>query len=62
MDMCAAPGGKSGQIAARLQGRGTLLANEYIKKRADILLSNLERLGVKNVCVRKQLFGDEETA
>ncbi len=51
MDMCAAPGGKSGQIAARLQGSGTLLANEYVKKRADILVSNLERLGVKNACV-----------
>lgn len=48
LDLCAAPGGKSTQIAAALQGDGLLWANEYIPARARILLQNLERLGVRN--------------
>ena len=51
LDMCAAPGGKSSQIASRLKGLGMLVANEYVKKRAEILSGNLERLGVKNAAV-----------
>ena len=50
LDMCAAPGGKSGQVAAKIT-KGFLLANEYVPKRAKILVSNLERLGVKNAVV-----------
>lgn len=46
LDLCAAPGGKSSQIAAKLQHSGFLLSNEIDKKRAAILMSNLERLGV----------------
>ena len=49
--LCAAPGGKSGQIAARLNGRGFLLSNEIEFSRARILLGNLERLGVTNAFV-----------
>lgn len=48
LDMCAAPGGKSTQIAAVLQGRGLLWSNEVVRKRAQILLSNIERMGVRN--------------
>lgn len=51
LDMCAAPGGKSSQIAARLNGSGALVSNEYVKNRSQILKSNLERLGVVNACV-----------
>lgn len=51
LDLCAAPGGKSGQIAARLNGKGFLLSNEIEFSRARILLGNLERLGVSNMCV-----------
>ena len=51
LDLCAAPGGKSGQITARLNGRGFLLSNEIEFSRARILLGNLERLGVTNAFV-----------
>ncbi len=51
LDLCAAPGGKSTQIAAALGGTGLLWCNEYIKARAQILLQNLERLGVRNAVV-----------
>lgn len=46
LDLCAAPGGKSNQIAAALNNTGFLLSNEIDSKRAKILLSNLERCGV----------------
>ena len=51
LDLCAAPGGKSSQIAGRMAGKGILVSNEYVKSRALILSSNLERLGVRNVRV-----------
>ena len=51
LDMCAAPGGKSSQLAAALQGRGVLVSNEYVAARAEILKSNLERMGVSNAVV-----------
>lgn len=50
-DLCAAPGGKSTQAAAFLGNDGFLLANEYVPKRAKILVSNIERLGIKNAVV-----------
>ena len=46
LDLCAAPGGKSAQIAAKLNNTGFLLSNELDPKRANILLSNMERCGV----------------
>lgn len=54
LDLCAAPGGKSGQIAARLQGSGVLVANEPVPGRARVLGYNLERLGVRNACVLQE--------
>ena len=47
-DLCAAPGGKTTQIAGRMQGRGFLLCNEWSPKRAKILSQNIERRGVGN--------------
>ena len=51
LDLCAAPGGKSSQIAALLEGKGLLWSNEVVKSRANVLLSNLERMGVRNAVV-----------
>ncbi|MEG0077705.1 NOL1/NOP2/sun family putative RNA methylase [Anaerorhabdus sp.] len=51
LDLCAAPGGKSTQIAQYLTGEGLLITNEIESKRAQILLSNIERLGISNAIV-----------
>ena len=51
LDTCAAPGGKSSQLASLIGDRGFILSNEYVPKRAKIIVSNFERLGVKNAIV-----------
>lgn len=51
LDLCAAPGGKSTQIAGRMNGEGVLVANEVISNRARILSQNIERMGIKNCVV-----------
>lgn len=54
LDLCAAPGGKSTQAAAKLAGDGFILCNEVIASRAKILLSNIERCGVRNAAVTNE--------
>ncbi len=51
LDLCAAPGGKSTQIADRLAGEGLLVCNEPVPSRAKILSRNIERMGVTNALV-----------
>ena len=51
LDLCAAPGGKSTQIAGLMQGRGLLVCNEPVPSRAQILSRNVERMGVRNAIV-----------
>ena len=53
-DLCAAPGGKSTQIAGRMGGKGFLLCNEWSPKRAKILSQNIERMGVANALVTNE--------
>ncbi len=53
-DLCAAPGGKTTQIAGRMEGKGFLLCNEWSPKRAKILSRNIERLGVANALVTNE--------
>ena len=53
-DLCAAPGGKTTQIAGRMAGEGFLLCNEYSPKRAKILSRNIERMGVANALVTNE--------
>ena len=53
-DLCAAPGGKTTQIAGRMAGEGFLLCNEINPKRARILSRNIERMGVANALVTNE--------
>ena len=48
LDMCAAPGGKTGQLAAACRA---LISNEIVPKRASILSSTVERMGIANTVV-----------
>ena len=50
-DFCAAPGGKSAQLAAAIGEEGMLYSNEFVTSRAKILVGNLERLGVTGAIV-----------
>lgn len=54
LDLCAAPGGKSTQIAAGMKGRGILFCNEIHPARAKILSENIERMGICNACVTNE--------
>lgn len=51
LDLCASPGGKSSQIAMKLEGEGILITNEPDPKRVRILSENIERMGVTNAMV-----------
>ncbi|RUS47869.1 RNA methyltransferase [Cohnella sp. AR92] len=51
LDLAAAPGGKTTQIAGKLAGRGLLVANEIHAGRAKILAENVERMGIRNAVV-----------
>lgn len=51
LDLCAAPGGKSTELGARLKGQGMLVANDISNSRAKSLLKNLELFGIPNICV-----------
>ncbi len=54
LDLCAAPGGKTTQLAAKLQGKGILFCNEIHPARARILSENVERMGIRNACVTNE--------
>lgn len=54
LDLCAAPGGKSTELAARLCGRGLLFSNDISNSRAKALLKNLEMAGAGNICVTSE--------
>lgn len=54
LDLCAAPGGKTTQIAASMNGEGLLICNEIIPSRAKILSENVERMGIKNAVVTNE--------
>lgn len=51
LDMCAAPGGKCVMTSLLLKQTGQIIANDLSKSRANILLSNVERMGLGNVII-----------
>lgn len=51
LDLCAAPGGKATELAARLRGQGMLVANDVSATRAKALLKNLSVWGASNCCI-----------
>lgn len=55
LDLCAAPGGKSTQIAAKLAGRGVLFTNDVNNQRIIALVRNLEMFGAKNYVILNEL-------
>ena len=55
LDLCAAPGGKSTQLAAYLKGEGLLVSNEPHPGRVQILSRNVERMGIPNAIVVSSL-------
>lgn len=54
LDLCAAPGGKSTQLASMLEGQGLLISNEIHPARAKILSQNIERMGISNCIVTNE--------
>jgi NOL1/NOP2/sun family putative RNA methylase len=46
LDMCAAPGAKTTQIAQYMENEGCIVANDVKKERINILISNLQKCGV----------------
>ncbi len=54
LDLCAAPGGKSTQIACEMKGKGILVCNEIHPARAKILSENIERMGIRNGIVTNE--------
>lgn len=54
LDLCAAPGGKSAQIASYMNNEGILACNETHPARAKILSENVERMGIKNALVTNE--------
>lgn len=54
LDLCAAPGGKTTQIASYLQNEGVLVCNEIHPQRAKILSENVERMGITNALVTNE--------
>lgn len=51
MDVAAAPGSKTTQIAARMGNKGGILANEYSASRVKVLHANISRCGISNVAL-----------
>ena len=54
LDLCAAPGGKSTQLATYLGDSGILVSNEINTQRSRILSQNIERMGIKNAVVTNE--------
>jgi NOL1/NOP2/sun family putative RNA methylase len=54
LDICAAPGGKSTELGAKLGGEGLLVSNDISNSRAKALLKNIELFGIRNALVTSE--------
>lgn len=53
LDLCASPGSKTTQMAAKMENKGTIIANDLKLDRIRILASNLERCGASNTIITR---------
>lgn len=60
LDLCAAPGGKTTHLVAKMGDQGLLVANEIFRKRALVLAENLERWGTRSTVVTNESPADLE--
>ena len=51
LDMCSAPGGKTTIYSTAVGVEGLVVANEYVRSRANILADNVRKWGLGNVLV-----------
>ncbi len=51
LDTAAAPGSKTTQIAALMENKGILVANEFAASRVKVLHANIERCGIRNAAL-----------
>ena len=54
LDLCAAPGGKTTQLAARMKGNGILFSNDISAGRTKAVVKNVEQLGFRNVIITSE--------
>ncbi|MFC3800996.1 RsmB/NOP family class I SAM-dependent RNA methyltransferase [Cohnella sp. GCM10012308] len=54
LDLCAAPGGKSTQLAAKMRGTGLLVTNDLATERTKALAKNIERAGISGAVVTNE--------
>lgn len=55
LDLCAAPGGKATELAAKLHHTGLLVANDASASRTKALLKNLEVFGMPNILITSEM-------
>ena len=48
LDLCGAPGGKSTELGAKLNGEGLLVSNDVSISRTKALIRNIEMFGIRN--------------
>ncbi|GIV62272.1 RsmB/NOP family class I SAM-dependent RNA methyltransferase [Rhodocaloribacter litoris] len=53
LDLCAAPGNKTAEMAVALRNGGTIVANDVSRSRLNVLRTTLDRLGLLNVSVTR---------
>jgi NOL1/NOP2/sun family putative RNA methylase len=54
LDVCASPGSKTTQAAAKMKNKGSIIANDSKLGRLVVLASNLEKCGVSNTILTKR--------